>query len=564
MDAKKRLDLVKALADVKNFDSRYSAPNRLWFADKLIRELEAEGLADTTVEQKTREVIQQAKTVVKANRDFSLKLAAEGNARFTKRALQDTLKHRVEILYGAIASDRRFAEPKHLNYLLFIARRRFRTFCRMYFWVNPNPQGYFNYPHRCKKDQRWRVNEDAEPFWERQIPAKDVPIRLEPQADGAVDPVTALAKVFVKKTDPCNGNLLDCSTVASLLFMESLLEASSHDRFLKKLASRGTGYLIIHQLGFAASPNFYKDPTGEGVMQLVGIPAVNLQNGDHVYIFNHPLYKTFRPTGSWRGEHALVYSVGDRNYRSKDGFLFGGHGKDGTLFQFYNAFLSELKSHLAIARQLMVAHLTFMRGGAPAIAPGTVSEEEHTIIIGNAAAAPYRLLEYDKNVRAKDYTKIPIKTKPKPKSAAPAFVIAQSKTEHVFYLDQVAKPDEDESLDKNLKKTIAEIVALGKLSHPIKFKRLTPPVPGASLESIYAEYAWVVEYFDRSTGTNETWSFYEVIGGVTVKRKELTHEDLFRSPFALFTKKGTDLRVSQPKVDFGEGHQSFLSTNGAL
>ena len=94
--------------------------------------------------------------------------------------------------------------------------------------------------------------------------------------------------------------------------MESLLEASNHDRFLKKLASRGTGYLIIHQLGFAASPNFYKDPTGEGVMQLVGIPAVNLQNGDHVYIFNHPLYKTFRPTGSWRGEHALVYSVGDQ------------------------------------------------------------------------------------------------------------------------------------------------------------------------------------------------------------------------------------------------------------
>ena len=97
---------------MKNFDSRYSAPNRLWFAEKLIRELEAEGLADATVEQKTREVIQQAKTVVKANRDFSLRLAAEGNARFTKRALQDMLKHRVEILYGAIASDRRFAEPK--------------------------------------------------------------------------------------------------------------------------------------------------------------------------------------------------------------------------------------------------------------------------------------------------------------------------------------------------------------------------------------------------------------------------------------------------------------------
>jgi hypothetical protein len=160
--------------------------------------------------------------------------------------------------------------------------------------------------------------------------------------------------------------------------MESLLEAKDPDRLLKNLASRGTSYLIIHQLGFAPSPNFYSDPIGEGVMQKVGTPAVDLQNGDHVYIFNHPLYKTFRPTGSWRGEHALVYSVGDRNYRSKDGFVFGGHGKDGTLFQFYDAFLSELKSHLAIARQLMVAHLTFMRGGASSIAPGTVRKRNTT------------------------------------------------------------------------------------------------------------------------------------------------------------------------------------------
>jgi hypothetical protein len=125
MDDKQRLDLINA----KNFDSRYSAPNRLWFVEKLIRKLEAEGLADTPVEQKTREVIQQAKTVVKANRDFSLKLAAEGNARFTKRALQDALKHRVEILYGTIASDRRFAEPQH--------RKRYRgpLSPKVSFWI---------------------------------------------------------------------------------------------------------------------------------------------------------------------------------------------------------------------------------------------------------------------------------------------------------------------------------------------------------------------------------------------------------------------------------------------
>ena len=170
----------------------------------------------------------------------------------------------------------------------------------------------------------------------------------------------------------------------------------------------------------------------------------------------------------------------------------------------------------------------------------------------------------DKNVRAKDFTKIPTKTKRTPKRVAAAFSIVQSKSENVFYLDQIEKPDETEPLDKNLQKTIAAIVAAGKLFHPITFKRLTPPVPGASLESVYADYAWGVEYLDLSTGTRKTWPFYEVIGGVTVKRKELTHEDLFQSPFSLFTQADTDLRVSQPKVDFGGGHQSFLSTNGGI
>ena len=399
MDDKNRRSLIKALGISKSFDSNYSERNRLWFVEKLIRRLEADGLGDSAVEQKTSEVVQKAKAIVKANRDFSVALTAAGNDRFSKRALKSMRRHRVEILYGAIAFNRQFVEPQHLNYLLFIAKRRFHGICRMHFWVNPNVKksnrrGYFTYPHHCSVDQRYRLNEDAEPFWEPEFPPRTLPIKLEPQPNGAPDPVVALTKMFVKKTGPCKVNMLDCSAVASVLFMESLLEAKDRDRFLKKLASRGTGYLIIHQLGFALEPNFFRDPSTEGVMEEVAVPAGDLQNGDHAYLFNHPLYKTFRPTGSWRGEHALVYSVNDRNYRSKNGYFFGGHGMEGTLFKFYDAFLSELKSHLAVARQVMAAHLAFMRGGAPAIAPGTVREEEHAISIASAPAVPYRLLQY--------------------------------------------------------------------------------------------------------------------------------------------------------------------------
>jgi hypothetical protein len=561
VDDKKRRALIKTLNDPKNFESNYLEPNRLWFLEKVIRALESEGLGDSAVEQKSREVLQKAKALVKANRDFTISIAANGNKRFTTKALASMRKHRVEILYGAIAFNRQFVEPQHLNYLLFIARRRFHGICRMFFWVNPNRQGYFRYPHRCSTNRDWRVNEDASQFWERMNPPQDIPIKLKPQGASGVDPVGALNELFITKSDACKGNLLDCSTVAAIVFMDTFMEARNPDQYLRKLASKGAGYLIIHQLGHAGSANFDQDTTDEGPMRIVARPARDLQVGDHVYIFNHPLYKTFRPTGSWRGEHSLVYISGDRNHRSREGFVFGGHGKEGTLFQFYDAFLSELKSHLSMARQLMLAHLAFMGGRAGATAP--VKDQVRNIGILNAPAVPYRLLEYERNVAARDFTKVPTRTNKKPKISLPAFVVVQSRTENVFYLEQVADPDEDKPLSSNLKKRISEVDPPGKLTYPIKFRRTSAPLSGAAPSVIYQFESWAVSYFDRSTNRDEDWTFFDVKGG-RLTPKELTHDDLFKSPFTLFTKAGTDLSVRQPKVDFGAGHRSFLTANGAL
>jgi hypothetical protein len=563
MDDKKRKSLVADLVFDEEFNSDYSVDNQFWFVDKLVRKFEAQGLTDEKIKQETIKLIQKATAVVKSNQDFSLALTADGNSRFTGRVLREMRKHRVEILYGAVAFNAEFVDPAHLKYLLFIAKRRFHGICRMYFWVNPNSQGYFRYPSACKTNQDWRENEDAGPFWEPLSPPNDTPIKLKPQNTGDVDPVTALKKLFVTKTDPCKGNLLDCSTTASIIFMESLLEAKNPGTFLKKLASKGSDYLIIHQLGRAGTTNFDQDKSDEGILTIIGRPATDLQVGDHVYIYNHPLYKTFRPTGSWRGEHSLVYISGDRNHKSRKGYVFGGHGKTGTLYQFYDAFLTELISHLAIARQLMVAHLAFMRGGAAAIAPGTVVEEEHAVKVGGNPPIAFRLLQYDKNVQAKDYTKVPSKKSKKPKRGTPAFVVIQSKTENEFYLDQIDDPDEDKPLDKNLKKTIASVVSAGELKFPIKFKRLQVPPSGASPAVIFQLESWGVTYLNRATNKEDFWQFFvRQNGELTIKN--LTHDELFQSPFGLFTKKGTDLRVRQPKVDFGSAHQNFLNSNGAF
>jgi hypothetical protein len=308
---------------------------------------------------------------------------------------------------------------------------------------------------------------------------------------------------------------------------------------------------------------FVVDPNSIGLFSKVPVVARDLQVGDQCYIFNHPLYKSFRPTGAWTGEYALVLAAGNRNFRSEEGFLFGGHGKEGTLYKFYDDFLSELKSHLEAARQLMRVHLAFMRGGAPAILPGTVVEEEHDISVSGAAAAAHQLMEYDKNVQAKDFTQVPPKSKKKPRRSTPAFVFIQSKTEHVFYLEHIDTPDQKKPLINNIKKRIVDIVPPGKLTRPVIFKRIAAPPGGASLDVIYALDQWGVAYKDKSTGTEKVWPLFVMKGG-KLTRNELTHDTLFDSPFSLYSPGSTNLDVYQPKVDFGLTHQNYLTTNESM
>jgi hypothetical protein len=582
-DAQRR-KLTDDLVDPKkrNFESQLSIDSQRWFVEKLVAGYTAAGKSDPDITTSVGGVVKKAKQIAHDNKDFALALTADGNGRYTKRLLADMQRHRVDILYGAIAHDPELAEPARLPYLRFIAKRRLRAVCRMYVWVNPNSQGYFQYPHYCNDPpipgdtgyHNWRVNEDAAKFWTRRDVHRGIPLQLAVQVGtGKVEPVESLNKLFIRKSVICKGNLFDCSTTASIAFMDALQEASDPDKLLRKLASKNASYLLIHQLGFAGTTNFAEDTSDEGVMKKIGRAPIDLQVGDRLYIYNHPLYTTFRPTGSWRGEHAFVYTSGNRNYRSKFGFVFGGHGMNGTLYQFYDKFLNDLKAHLALARRLLLAHLAFMRGGAPAIAPGTVIEETHPISIDAlnpatggydyAAAAPYRMLQYDMTVRARDFSVPPTKTKRKPKAAQPGFLILQSTTDDVFYLDEIQAQDEDKKLNNQLKTTIAQVWPAGKTSHAIKFFRLTAAPAGATPDVRYAPENWGVQYVDRSTSTRKPWPFFEEVDGV-VKRKELTLDDLFDSPFGLFVKGGTDMLVYQPKVDLGAAHQTFLTTNGAF
>jgi hypothetical protein len=400
---------------------------------------------------------------------------------------------------------------------------------------------------------------------------------MKKQVGGLLDPVQSIAKLFAKKTDACKGNLFDCGTVGDIAYMDSLAEAKTPDTFLQKLVSLGAHYFTIVPLdqdkddkSGGAFSFFMNDTSSQGVMRRVrlAMPPKDLQVGDHVYIYNHPLYKTFRPEGSWTGEHAFVYSCGNRGYRSAKGFTFGGHGKEGTLYQFYYDFVTELTSYLTLARSIALGHLTYMIGGGAAILPGTANEIEDTVTI-NGSAATYRIIEYDQMATSgRDFTKIPSKAKRKPKTFAPGFLVLQSKTANEFFLVFKDKLSENRRLSENLMKRIADLPAPKTLTGVIKFKRTSAPASGATPAQIYAMAEWGVSYTERNTGVEKIWAFFESKDGKLRRHELKTEKDdldpqLLDAPFSIFTSGSTDIDVVLPTVDFA-AHKTFLSANGAI
>ena len=123
----------------------------------------------------------------------------------------------------------------------------------------------------------------------------DLPIKMKPTGDA--DPAAAVLALFVRKTAPCKGNLVDCEVAANMIFIDSLLEAETPNTFLKALPDE---YLKIKMMDVSEFRN--QDDTKNPLKRVpVLMPPRDLQVGDQCYIYNHPLYKTFRPIGSGTG-----------------------------------------------------------------------------------------------------------------------------------------------------------------------------------------------------------------------------------------------------------------------
>jgi hypothetical protein len=276
-----------------------------------------------------------------------------------------------------------------------------------------------------------------------------------------------------------------------------------------------------------------------------------LSVGDHIYLFNHGLYKVLLPGGSWQGEHALVTDCGNREVSDDSGFRFQGHGlphggEPGSLPRFYSKLLKELNTFLYRSFRIGGIFLHYMKSGGTAF-PGDVTKATHTLAdpTGTSRSVDFYLFDLDfsyPDERKRSRTKTPAKT-----------------SEHGFVVWHIAAT---KTFGIHRKKTIAAAVADGltRATNRAIFRRRTDPATAAAM---FDPVDWVIPY-PAPDGSEVDYAVYQRKGSGLEMRK-LIKSELYAYPFFRFNQANAqDMWMTRPKVDVGSTYTSFLTTNGAI
>ena len=564
MDAKARAALINTVSIADNFNPVYNNENRRWMVGKLLSVVESRVTNDAAIAAKTKEVVTKAKALVTKHRDFKISIKISAAEPATQRILR---RRRVEILYGMIAHEPDLVDPANEKQLLFVARRRYRTIARFQFFINPNSRGYLRYDSTCPTNRRWRVNVDAAPFWAHVDAASDYPIKLKTPPDPP-DIVTALKKFFTRKEIACQGNIFDCATALSVVYMDSLLEAKTPATFLQQLYLRDPPlYLSIDHvhpfdevadldlsvLGNLEKRNkyFLMDVRPTTLFNKTFIPQEDLQVGDHVYIHNHGLYKRLHPRGAWQGEHALVTDCGNRIVESATGFWLMGHGmprrgETGGVPRFYANLLSELNTSLYRYYRIGAIFLFFKKSGDTAF-PGDVTKETATAtdIDGVSRTVDFYFFNVDfsypnymeKPPRGRGFIKTP---------------------DHDFVAWHIAATRE---FGIHEKKTIPEARTQGiaQFVDGVRFTRFNPP---ASPAEMFDPPEWGIKFPGNDGGPLDHFLFREE--GAGLKPRLLEMYELYLEPFAKFDHPGPEIITTRPEVNVGSAYTTFLTSSGGI
>lgn len=262
-DAEKKALINKLGAkNNKAFDPRYSTDNRKWFVGKIIDSLLSQSVADSNIEQKTKDIITASGTALTAR----IKKGFSSGTLANKWSIYNQITSRTQIIYGMIAIYPTFLDAANADYFDFILERRFRAIQRMAFYVNPNNvRNVFAYPS-SKCGDIMKVNADAQSFWSG-VNSGTQPFILS--ASGKSDPQKADENLFKTNKD-CDRNLLACDPVATVLHMDALRVAKAPDKLLQALIAVGDHYLEIdNPLG-----HFGNFPDGQRLVAVTAAPVI--------------------------------------------------------------------------------------------------------------------------------------------------------------------------------------------------------------------------------------------------------------------------------------------------
>ncbi|MCE8428171.1 MAG: hypothetical protein J5U19_07290 [Candidatus Methanoperedens sp.] len=236
MDEQLKQNIIDDLSKNGEFvsDKRYSVENRKWFIKKIIEYLLSINRPESVIHQEAKNSIKIATDILK----LRLKKGFKTGSLKEKWSIYSDIITRTQVIYDTIAMHPDFLSPQNHGYLDFIIERRFRTIKRMIYYV-PEDRNIFAYPYEgCLEE---KVNKDAAAFWNGSI-SSTTAILLNNA--GKADPVKAIESIFYRNRN-CDRNIFYCGHVATILHMDSLLEARNKGDLIKKLVSEGEQFLKI-------------------------------------------------------------------------------------------------------------------------------------------------------------------------------------------------------------------------------------------------------------------------------------------------------------------------------
>jgi hypothetical protein len=211
----------------------------------------------------------------------------------------------------------------------------------------------------------WQVSNAARNYWNVLPPPfpGDYPTIVYNTGQGSGPPIVAVQKLFEGSTDFKQRNYLACDHVLHALHIEGLVSAlvnrgqGASFNTLVTGKPAGSNWLRLSSpwnsgdkgeaFGTFGALPFIANPDESAYFEHKRIPLIDLQVGDHLIVYNHPVFDRLVENNTWRLENAVVIQVYPKT-------LLQGHGMMPETAQgMRSQMLEECRDGLVAARQLV-------------------------------------------------------------------------------------------------------------------------------------------------------------------------------------------------------------------